>query len=99
MAPNWWLGLVLGAGVGLAYALGGYVTTRYAARHGGRRFMALFFGGMIVRLAIALALVTLVLALTLVPALPFAGALLVTFVAGLAIDVIRIHRGGLDPPE
>lgn len=99
MAPYWWLGLVLGGGVGIAYTLAGYVVTRYAARQGRRRFMTLFFGGMVVRMAVALALVALVFAFALVPVLPFMGALLVTFAAGLVIDVLRIHHGGLNPPE
>ena len=93
-ADGWWLGIALGAGIGLAYSLARHVTARFAARR--RRFMLFFMGGLMGRLGGALVLAALVLLLAPVPTLPFVGALLVTFLAGLAADVLSIHREG--PP-
>lgn len=95
MATDWWLGAALGAGLGILYGFASYAVARYAARFKRRRFLVLFFGGMVARLAVALVLVALVLVFLPVPAAPFIGSLLIVFLIGLFVDVAVIHRGGV----
>lgn len=92
MTADWWLGAALGAGLGILYGCASYALTRYAACHGRRRFMVLFFGGMIARMAVALVLVALVLVFLSVPVAAFIGSLLIMLLIGFAVDVAVIHR-------
>ena len=86
------LSVGLGASIGLLYGVASLATARLAARFGDRRFMLLFLGGMMARLAVAVVLVMLVLVLVEVHALAFIGTLLFVFLLGLAAEVWIVHR-------
>ena len=82
----------LGAAIGAAYAAGSLATARWALRHEGQRFLLVFFGGLLARLALALVLVILVLALLDVHVPVFIGTLFFIFLLGLTAEVWTIHR-------
>jgi len=88
------LSVALGVGIGLSYVLASLVSLRLAARFDrAPAFMLVFFGGMLVRLVLALVLVGLVLALLAVQAGVFVGSFLVVFLIGLIVEISRLHRG------
>jgi hypothetical protein len=93
MAAELWLSIGLGAGIGLLYTAASMVLHRQAARLDDRRFLLVFLGGLIARMAAALILVVLVLAFVSVRELAFIGSFLIVFMMGLAAEVLRIHRG------
>ncbi len=92
------MGLATSAALGLAfggvYLVLGVLMTHVARRVEPRRGMALALAGLVARLALALAGVTLVLALTNVDAGGFVLAFLSVFAAGLAVDLVRTVRSG-----
>lgn len=91
---GWWFGVGLGAGLGLLYSVASWVTARFAARRQSReQFMALFVGGMLVRMALALVVIALILLFARVPAGAFVGGFLVVLVAGMALEVAAAHQG------
>lgn len=95
MPAEWWTSVGAGIGVGLLYLTALLVTTLRATRcRSNRRFMALFAGGMIVRIALAMAILALVITLADVNVPVFVGAFLIVFVGGLAVEIVLIHRGG-----
>ena len=67
-------------------------TVRLAARQNDQRFMLIFLGGMMARLAAAIVLVMLVLALVEVQTGAFIGTLLFVFLLGLVVEVSMVHR-------
>lgn len=94
MDGTFWLSVALGVGIGLLYGIASLATLWLAARFDrAQLFMLVFFGGMMVRLAVALALVGLVLTFLAVQALAFVGSFLVVFLIGLVIEISRLHRG------
>ena len=92
MSAEVWLSAGAGGGLGLLYVLASWLTARFAAGQPSQQFMLLFFGGMIARMALALALMA--LALLLAPVHPGAlvVAFLIVFLMGLAAEVFFIHR-------
>ena len=95
MLTEWWTSIGAGIGVGVLYLTALLVTTLRAVRHrNSRRFMTLFAGGMVVRIALAMATIVLVITLAAVSVPVFIGAFLVVFVGGLAVEIVLIHRGG-----
>lgn len=99
MPADWWLSLGLGAGLGMAYGLSSYVTAWFAARQPGRRFLVLLLGGMLARMAVALALLALALAFVPMHRGVLAGSFLLIFSAGLVAEVALIHRNGGPGPN
>lgn len=94
-----WLGIALGGGIGLAYVTASRITHRSTAHYEGKRFVAVFLIGMITRMGIALVLVTLILVLVPVHSLAFVSSFLITFVIGLILEVVGLHRAGSSPPR
>lgn len=82
----------LGASIGLLYGAASLATIRLAARRGDRQFMLLFLGGMIARLAVAVVLVMLVVAIFEVHVPAFIGTLFFVFLLGLSVEVWLVHR-------
>ena len=94
MPQGGWLGLGLGGGLGVLYILASVMTHRWAAQREAARFLAIVLGGMVIRMIIALALVGGIAAFMPVHVPIFIGAFFVTFVVGLALEVVRLHRHG-----
>lgn len=88
-----WLSVGLGAGIGFLYAIASYANARFAAgfrTHS--RFMAVFFGGMLLRMMAALALVAFVIVFVPVHVPVFIAAFLAAFLIGLVTEVAKIHQ-------
>lgn len=100
---TWWtengLSLVLGLGLGLVYLLTTYVTHRRAERNETERSLQIVMGGMLLRLTLAVVLITLTLLLAPVRGLVFIGTFMLVFLAGLALEIGRLHRGSQGPGE
>ena len=89
-ASELWWSILLGGILGLCYVFASAFSTRLARRT--TRFVPIVFGGMLLRMAIALAaLVTAALLLPVsLPAL--LGAFLCVFLVGLGVEVVWIWR-------
>lgn len=83
---------LLGALLGGCYGLAAYAMNHFALRHERQRFMALFVGGLLLRMAGMLAAVGLTLVLVTVQPAPFVLALVLFLIAGLAAEVYVLHR-------
>ena len=95
-----WLGIALGGGIGLLYIAASRATRRRASRHDDERFMTVFLLGMVTRMGVALALVTVVLIAVPIHRLAFISSFLVTFVIGLIFEILELHRAGSPlPPD
>ena len=86
------LGLALGATIGVVNALVSYGLWRLARHLPQAGFLKVYFGGMLARLAFALGFVVLAVALVPMHRGAFAGALLVAFVGGLAVETALVLR-------
>lgn len=98
MTGNAWLGIGLGAVLGLAYDVASVLNAQLAARYRGLGFLYVVIGGMMARMAFGLTLVGVVLHLT--PALPpaFVAALMAFFLIGLVVEIALLHRqNGIGP--
>ena len=84
--------MLLGAGLGAAYGGAAYAMSRWALRHERQRFLALTVGGMLLRMTGMLAATGLTVALAPVRPAPFAAALVPVLLAGLAAEVLTLHR-------
>ncbi len=93
VGPDLW-SLGLGIGIGLSYHLASYLMYRRALRAGGSRFIGLYLGGMTLRILVALAVFTIVLAFAPVREAAFAGSFLAVLVGGLAVEVFAWWRTG-----
>ena len=91
MTSGIWLSVGLGVAFGLGYYASSVVTHRFAARHPAV-FFIIALGGMLIRMTLCLAGITLTLALLPVAALPFIGTFMVFFVVGLTLEISRLHR-------
>ncbi|MFQ5570782.1 MAG: hypothetical protein ACE5G0_13945 [Rhodothermales bacterium] len=90
--PAWWLSLGLGIGLGLLYSAASLVVNRYALRQDSHRFLLIVLGGMIARMALALALVALIVLLLPVEQVAFLASFLGVFVIGIIVEVMILHR-------
>ena len=92
MGAEVWLGAGAGGSIGALYVLASWLTVRVAAGRPNQQFLLVFFGGMLARMGLALALMT--LALLLAPVRPGAliATFLIVFLIGLAAEVFFIHR-------
>jgi len=95
MTTDLWLSVGLGAGIGMMYDIVSFVTARWALRYSGKRFLIIFFGGMLARLGAAVVVVTLALLLLPVTVFAFVIAFLIVYVVWLVIEVWLIHTGRL----
>ena len=87
-----WISALFGLALGLANAVASYVLYRRARGTAQGMFMKIVFGGMLARLVLVLALMTLVLVLLPVSRLAFAGGFFLAFAAGMAVEVLLIQR-------
>ena len=85
-----------GALIGIAYVVASLVMNRRARTVDPKRFMMIVFGGMALRIFVALALVALVLVLTRVHEEAFLGAFIVLLICGLVAEVALLHRNAGD---
>lgn len=90
------LGVGFGVSIGLLYGAASLATIRLAARYGDQKFMLVFLGGLMARLAVAVVLVMLVVALLEVHTLAFIGTLFFVFFLGLVLEVWLVHRRRLE---
>ena len=97
MTTNLWFSVGLGVGIGVMYSLASYATARWAMRFSGKRFMLIFFGGMVVRIGVAAALVTLALLLLPVQMFVFLVMFLAVYVIWLVAEIWLFHVGRLVP--
>lgn len=87
-----WLSALLGAGLGAGYGLAAFAMNRFALRHEKQRFLALFVGGMFLRMVGMLAAVGGVAAFVAVRPAAFAVPLVLFLVGALAGEVYALHR-------
>ena len=80
----------MGIGLGLGYAAASLIGVRMAERT--RNFVVTVFGGMIVRMTVALMVVVLVMWLGSVVAPVFIGAFLCVFITGIAVEIAWLHN-------
>ena len=94
MEPNtaYELSIALGIAFGLLYGIASYVTYRVALRKSSRTFMMVAFGGMALRLMVAMMAIALVLALSPVQPLPFVTSFFAVFAMALTLEVTVLHR-------
>ncbi|MEM6325485.1 MAG: hypothetical protein AAF791_00065 [Bacteroidota bacterium] len=83
---------LLGASLGLAHTIVGVVTARVAEGRSYQVFAVIALGGTLFRMLAVLAVVVGILLLTSVEVAPFIGGLGVTFVIGLAAEVLLLLR-------
>lgn len=95
MTAEVWLSLGLGSGIGVLYGTASIAAASLASRHGDATFMTVFFGGMVVRLFLAVLIITLVLVLVPIRAFVFLASFLLVFFAGLVLEVWLVHRGSV----
>ena len=91
MAPLW-LGVVLGTLLGALNAAASLALVRLARGRAQVAFAKIVLGGMSVRLLVLLAAVSAVLVALPVHTTAFVGSLFVTFVAGLAAELLLLQR-------
>lgn len=87
------MGVVVGAGLGVAYSASSLLINRWALRLDEHRaFMIASIGGLIVRLLGALLVVAVTILFTSAPIVPFVGAFFIIFVLGLVLEIAILHR-------
>lgn len=90
---SWWMGVLAGGGLGVAYGVASLLMNRWALRFDAHRaFMIVSLGGLVVRLLGALVVVALTLLFTSIPVTSFVGAFFIIFVLGLALEITILHR-------
>ena len=92
MSADLWWSLGLGGGIALLYSIISYAVDRRALRASRSRFVKILVGGMLVRMALVLVLLTLVLLFVSVRVGAFIGSFIVLFFAGLLVEVLRLHH-------
>ncbi|PEN13559.1 hypothetical protein CRI94_09620 [Longibacter salinarum] len=87
------IGLAIGVGLALLYAIASLITHRVALQSGSRnQFLAIAFGGLLARMAFALLLVTVTLVFVPVDETAFIGSFFGVFVVTLIMEVLHLHR-------
>ncbi len=86
------LSIVLGVVLGLFYGLSSFAFQRLALKASPNKFVGFMTGGMLLRMAILLAMVTAVMLVFEVEALAFAGSLAVTLILMLGLDTWSLYR-------
>ena len=95
IAPETWLSLFLGLGVGGFYGLAFFLASKFAYRFDDNRFLLIIFGGMLSRMALLLLIVMgLVLYVDAVKenVFTFATALVSSLLLSLCIEVWILYR-------
>lgn len=88
-----WFGIAWGGGLAVLYGASSLATHRWALRVRDRnRFLAITVGGLVVRMAVALAAVGLTLSFVPVHEAAFMGSFFGVFVVTLIIEVLHLHR-------
>jgi len=78
--------------MGLLYGASSYATYRLALHRPDRKFIALVLGGVMVRMFVALVVMTMIIALAPVDIAPLVGAFFAVFLVGLLVEIFVIHR-------
>lgn len=91
-ASEVWVSILLGGLLGLCYVAASAFVTRFA-RHT-QQFVIVVFGGMLVRMALALAALVMASLLLPVSMLAFTAAFLCVFLVGLGVELVWILRHG-----
>ena len=87
-----WTSVLMGGGLGVAYGAVAHVMGRWALRHERHRFLARAVGGMLARMVGMLAATAAAVAFAPVRPAPFAAALVPALLAGLAAEIVTLHR-------
>lgn len=78
--------------VGLLYGVLMFLALRRAIKESGQRFMAIFFGGMLVRFVVLLLAVGIIVATVPVRAAVFVGVLVPLLILLIALEVLSVMR-------
>lgn len=81
---------ICGIAIGLLYGIAGYASSLLAERFA--NFTAIVFGGMLVRMTLALAAVVFFVSVMSVRTAPFFLSLLAAFAGAQAIEIYLLHR-------
>jgi O-antigen/teichoic acid export membrane protein len=83
----------LGLALGVSYGVASFYGLRRAQRKTGNDFIKAAFGGMALRLFVAVAAVAIILVFAPVDPLLFVGTFLGLYVLSLVLDTVLLHRG------
>jgi hypothetical protein len=93
VAADLWLSIGLGSGLGLLYGSVAYLFHRKALNASRKQFLKLVFGGLVIRMFVALAVVLAVLVAVPVREGAFTGSFLIVFVVTTIIEIHLLDRG------
>ncbi len=99
MVLDLWSSLGLGVGIGLVYGAASYATYRLALSASTRKFLLLVWGGMILRMFVALGILVLIMISVAVVELALIGSFFAVFAVVLVLEVYGLHRAGAAPPR
>jgi len=91
MVESIWFGALAGISIGGLYTLSSYLTVRIALGKSDRMFMMLVLGGMAVRLFVTMLILALILAVAPVHRTALVAGFIVSFIAGLIIEIRLLH--------
>jgi len=87
---------ICGIVIGILYGVAGYATHLLAVKYPKVNFTVIVFGGMLVRLVLAMTAVMLLISVMKVRIAPFFLSLLAAFIGALAIEIVLLHRSALN---
>ena len=92
MVDEFWISAIFGIITGGIYVLSGYVSLRLALKRSNQSLMMVVFGGMALRLFVAVSAIALIFALAPIDQKIFLAAFFVVFVIGLVLEISVLHR-------
>jgi len=92
MGDGFWFSAFLGLVIGGVYTLLVFASLRLAFGKANRSFMLFVFGGMALRLFLAVASIAIIIALIPVKKMIFLAAFFVVFLIALVIEIVILHR-------
>ena len=92
MEDGLWYSVILGLGTGGIHVLLVYLSLRMAKGRGPGSFVMIVFGGMAIRLFVAVAIIALVFALAEVSKVVYIATFFCIFLIGLISEVFVLHR-------
>jgi hypothetical protein len=92
MVEGLWFSILLGVGIGLVYGLASYLNYHIALGVSKRLFLPLTVGGMMGRMMLCLGALAVVLVFAEVDRQTFLVSFSLTFIIGLALEVLILHR-------
>jgi urocanate hydratase len=99
MTLDTWMSIGFGVAIGLFHALASLGVSHFAGRFASQEFLTVYLGGMVMRLVLTAMLLVLVLVLAPLEPASFLIAFIVVFIAGLAWEVMQLHRRAGDQAE